>query len=135
MLETGTKNFKEIFRNSEVTSTSWGLLSHCFNIQNSNFWSSWWMNRISVSRISQKKNSIGAALVHTVIGSNVKRLWVAVSVKKILFKMSKFPNHYILKLFQKFRENFFQNFPSQHWLLYTIIFLAFTWNFWLHSCS
>ncbi len=24
--------------------------------------------------------------------------------------MSNFPNHYILELFQKFRENFFQNF-------------------------
>ncbi len=33
--------------------------------------------------------------------------------------MSKFPNHYILKLFQKFRENFFQSFLSQNWpLLY-----------------
>ncbi len=49
--------------------------------------------------------------------------------------MSKFPNHYILKLFQKFRENFFQNFLSQNWLLYMIIFMTFTWNFWLYSFS
>ncbi len=32
--------------------------------------------------------------------------------------MSKFPNHCILKLFQKFRENFFQNFLSENWPLY-----------------
>ncbi len=36
--------------------------------------------------------------------------------------MSKFPNHDILKLFQKLRENFFQNFLSQNWLLYEWLF-------------
>ncbi len=54
---------------------------------------------------------------------------------KNLLKISTFPNRYILKLFQKFKENFFKNFLSQNSLLHMIIFLTFTWNFWLHSCS
>ncbi len=32
--------------------------------------------------------------------------------------MSKFPNHHILKLFQKLRENFFQNFLSKLIIIY-----------------
>ncbi len=55
--------------------------------------------------------------VHTTIGSNMKHLRVAVSVKKICFKCQNFPNPYILKLFQKLKENFFQNFLSQNCLL------------------
>ncbi len=40
---------------------------------------------------------------------------------KKLLKMSKFPNHYILKLFQKFRENFFQNFLSKLTVIYDYV--------------
>ncbi len=43
------------------------------------------------------------------IGSKVKRLRVTVSVKKICL-VSKFPNHCILKLFQKFKENIYKIF-------------------------
>ncbi len=56
--------------------------------------------------------------VHAATGSNVKHLWVAANVKKICLKCQKFPNLSVLKLFQKLRENFFQNFLSKLTITY-----------------
>ncbi len=78
---------------------------------------------------SQPKKSVGAVLVHTTTGSNVKRLWVAASVKKICLKCQNFQitiSSNCSKIWGKISSKIF----SQNWLLPSMtIFLTFTWNF------
>ncbi len=71
----------------------------------------------STGAILDKKNRVGLCRCTRPLVStwNVYEL---LQVLKKLLKMSKFPNHYILKLFQKFRENFFQNFLSKLTVIY-----------------
>ncbi len=81
-----------------------------------------------------KKIGWDCVAVHMTIGSNVKRLWVAVSVKKIWLKCQNFRITISSNYSKNLGKISFKIF-AQNWLLYMIIFRTFTWNFWLHSCS
>ncbi len=83
-----------------------------------------------------KKELGGAVSVHTAIGSNVKRQWVAACVKKICLKCQ----HFRFTISSNYSKNWGEISSKIFSLkidyyLYMIIFLTITWNFWFHSCS